>query len=411
MEERLPALSPFEAPFRFVWLLRACSSLGGQLLAFALALQLYQSSGSVLDLGLLGLVQFVPSFAFALPAGQLADRFHPGRVAMVVQLLNALAAAVLLVPGLSGVGLMIALFAAALVTGATRAFEHPVNTALLPRFVARRQVAGAVAWTASVAKLATLVGPMIGGALYMLAPEASYAAALVLFLTAAAMGFALPKSSEAMMVQPLGLRSAFAGLAVIRRDQVLSGAMILDMLAVLLGGATALLPVYALDVLHVGPVELGVLRAMPSLGAVVIGLWLARHPVERNAGLVLLVTTALFGGLTCAFGLSRSFPLTSLLLVGIGAADMVSIHIRSALVQLRTPPELRGRVGAVNGIFISSSNQIGAFESGLTAYWFGLIPAVVIGGIAAMVVTGAIAALFTPLCRVDRPHEPGTSPV
>jgi predicted MFS family arabinose efflux permease len=148
---------------------------------------------------------------------------------------------------------------------------------------------------------------------------------------------------------------------------------------------------------------------MPGVGAVLTGLWLARRPVERNAGLVLLGTTALFGALTCAFGLSRSYPLTLLLLAGIGAADMVSIHIRSALVQLRTPPELRGRVGAVNGIFISSSNQIGAFESGLTAYWFGLIPAVMIGGVAAIAVTAAIAVMFTPLCRVDRLHEPATS--
>lgn len=405
MKERLPALSPFGAPFRFVWLLRGCSSLGGQLLAFALVLQLYQASGSVLDLGLLGLIQFAPSFAFALPAGQLTDRFSPGRVATVVQLLNAVAAAVLLMPGLSGRGLTIALFASALVTGATRAFEHPINTALLPRFVAKHQVASAVAWTTSVAKLATLGGPMLGGALYMLAPQVSYAGALVLFLAAAAMSSALPKPTQAPAAQALGLRSAFAGLAVIRRDQVLSGAMILDMLAVLLGGATALLPVYALDVLHAGPGELGVLRAMPGMGAVVTGLWLARRPVERNAGWVLLGTTALFGGLTCAFGLSTSFPLTLLLLAGIGAADMVSIHIRSALVQLRTPPELRGRVGAVNGIFISSSNQIGAFESGLTAYWFGLVPAVIFGGVAAIAVTAAVAVLFTSLCRVDRPYE------
>jgi MFS family permease len=408
MKAWLPAISSFEKPYLFVWLLRACSALGGQALAFALALQLYQANGSVLDLGLLGLVQFAPSFVFAIPAGQLTDRFPPGRVAMVVQLLNALAAAVLLAPGLTGAGLTVALFASALVTGATRAFEHPINTALLPSVVAKHQVPAAIAWTTSVAKLATLVGPIIGGALYTLAPEASYTAALVLFLAAAAMGAALPRPTEARAPQALGLRSAFAGFAVIRRDQVLGGAMILDMLAVLLGGATALLPVYALDVLHAGPMELGILRAMPGVGAVVTGLWLARRPVERNAGWVLLVTTALFGALTCAFGLSRSYPLTLLLLGGIGAADMVSIHIRSALVQLRTPPELRGRVGAVNGIFISSSNQIGAFESGLTAYWFGLVPAVVFGGAAAIAVTAAIAVLFTPLCRVDRPQEPGT---
>jgi len=246
---------------------------------------------------------------------------------------------------------------------------------------------------------------MTGGVLYALAPRASYGAALLFFLAAAAAGAALPKRVVSVLSQLRGLRSAFAGFAVVRRDRVLGGAMALDLLAVLLGGATALLPAIALDVLHAGPAELGVLRAAPGLGAILIGLWIARRPVQRNAGRTLLVATALFGVLTCVFGLSRSFPLSVLLLGGIGAADMVSIHIRSALMQLRTPPELRGRVGAVNGIFISSSNQIGAFESGLTAYWFGLVSSVVIGGAATVAVTAAIAALIGPLRKVDRPFD------
>ena len=173
--------------------------------------------------------------------------------------------------------------------------------------------------------------------------------------------------------------------------------MVLDMVAVLLGGATALLPAIALDVLHIDAVRLGILRSAPGIGAVVLGVWLVRHPVSRNTGRVLIGATLIFGLLTCAFGLSRNFTLSVLLLAAIGAADMVSIHIRSALVQLRTPPELRGRVGAVNGIFISSSNQIGAFESGLTASWFGLVQAVVLGGVGTMVAVLIIAVKFSPL--------------
>lgn len=395
--------SPLRGAFRSVWLLRACSTLGSQLLAFALGLHLYQVSGSALDLGLLGLVQFVPSLAFALPAGQLVDRFAPGRVAMLAQSLNALAVGALLLPIPAGVSITLLLFAAALATGATRAFEHPINTALLPSVVAEGDVPPAIAWVTSVAKIGTMVGPIIGGALYAVAPEAAYGGALALFIAAAMLAATLPGRSD-KPAQLSGLRAAFAGLHVIWRDRVLGGAMLLDMLAVLLGGATALLPIYALDVLRVGPVELGLLRAAPGIGAVAVGVWLTYRPVVRRVGTVLLSATAVFGVLTVAFGLSRSLPLSLVLLAAIGGADMVSIHIRSALVQLRTPAELRGRVGAVNGIFISSSNQIGAFESGLTAYWFGTVPAIVLGGAATVAVVGAIALLVAPLRRTDDIH-------
>ncbi|MBZ9648375.1 MFS transporter [Sphingobium sp. 3R8] len=399
------AFSPFEGPFRFVWMLRAFATLGSQMVAFALALQLYEISRSTLDLGLLGLIQFGPTLLLALPAGHLTDRFAPGRVALVVQLFNAATAAMLVLASLSTTGLTLALFGAALVTGATRAFDHPINTALIPSTVAREHVAGAVAWTTSIAKIGTLIGPMAGGALYALAPQATYLMALILFMAAAGAAAILPRVAALPSGQSPGLKSIFAGFGVIRRDHVLGGAMALDMLAVLLGGATALLPAYAVDVLHTGPVELGFLRSAPGVGAVLVGLWIARHPVQRNAGRTLLATTALFGLLTCAFGLSRHFSLTLAILAAIGAADMVSIHIRSALVQLRTPPELRGRVGAVNGIFISSSNQIGAFESGLTAYWFGLIPAIVAGGLATVAVTALIGARLPSLRKVDKPYE------
>jgi len=395
--------SPLRGAFRSVWLLRACSTLGSQLLAFALGLHLYQVSGSALDLGLLGLVQFVPSLAFALPAGQLVDRFAPGRVAMLAQLLNAMAAGALLLPMPLGVSITLVLFAVALATGATRAFEHPINTALLPSVVAEGDVPRAIAWVTSVAKIGTMVGPIIGGALYALAPEAAYGVALALFVAAAMLAATLPARSD-KPAQLSGLRAAFAGLHVIWRDRVLGGAMLLDMLAVLLGGATALLPIYALDVLRVGPLELGLLRAAPGVGAVAVGLWLTYRPVTRRVGAVLLSATAVFGVLTAAFGLSKSLPFSLVLLAAIGGTDMVSIHIRSALVQLRTPAELRGRVGAVNGIFISSSNQIGAFESGLTAYWFGTVPAIVLGGAATVAVVGVIALLVAPLRRTDDMH-------
>lgn len=403
MTQVIARFSPLRGGFRSVWLLRGSSTLGSQLLAFALGLQLYQVSGSALDLGLLGLVQFVPSLAFALPAGQLVDRFAPGRVAMLAQLLNALAAGALLLPVPAGASVTILLFAAALATGATRAFEHPINTALLPSVVADCDVPRAIAWVTSVAKIGTMVGPIIGGALYAVAPEAAYGGALALFVAAAILATTLPDRSDGP-AQLSGLRAAFAGLHVIWRDRVLGGAMLLDMLAVLFGGATALLPIYALDVLRVGPVELGFLRAAPGIGAVAVGLWLTSRPVERRVGSVLLSATAVFGVLTVAFGLSRSLPLSLVLLAAIGGADMVSIHIRSALVQLRTPAELRGRVGAVNGIFISSSNQIGAFESGLTAYWFGTVPAIVLGGAATVAAVGIIALLVVPLRRAKDIH-------
>jgi MFS family permease len=398
--------SPWQGPFLRVWLLRACAVLAGQVLAFALTLRLYQTSGSVLDLGLIGLVQFVPSFALAIPAGQLVDRFPPARIAAIVQCVNAAAAGVLLIPGLSHDTLTVMLFVAALATGATRAFEHPVNTALLPSVVPDRYVSRAIAWTTSVAKIGSLAGPVLGGFLYALSPAADYGAACALFLLAVAAACSVPTTARKTVGSVLDLKSAFAGFSIIWRDPVLGGAMVLDMLAVLLGGATALLPVFADAVLHVGAAELGILRAAPAIGAVLTGFWLARRPVERQVGRVLIITTMVFGGLTVALGLTHSFGLALALLCGIGASDMVSIHIRSALVQLRTPPHLRGRVGAVNGLFISSSNQIGAFESGLTAYWFGLVPAILIGGAATVAATVAIARLFAPLRRVDRPVVP-----
>lgn len=390
-------------PFLFTWILRGFAVLGTQMIAFALSLQLYETTGSLLDLGLLGLIQFVPTIGLALPAGHMIDRWPPGRIAAIAQLVNAAVGLLLLAPGLTGLSTTTALFGAALITGATRAFEHPVNTALVPLIVERGQVPAAVAWTMSVAKIAGLIGPVLAGAIYALKPGLSYMAAVFFCLAAAAAASMLPTPAARRASETFGLQSAFAGFSVIWRDRVLGGAMVLDMVAVLLGGATALLPAYALDVLHVEAIELGILRAAPGAGAVVVGFWLARHPVTRNSGMVLIGTTCVFGLLTCGFGLSHSFALSGLLLAGIGAADMVSIHIRSALVQLRTPPELRGRVGAVNGIFISSSNQIGAFESGLAASWLGLVPAVVLGGAGTIIAAVAIAIVFRPLFRADRP--------
>ena len=408
-EAPLAVLALFGRPFLTVWLLRGCSVLGSQIIAFALSLQLYKTSGSLLDLGLLGLIQFVPSIGFALPAGHITDRFAPRYVAAWAQVINAATALLLLVASSLGGALVPVLFVAALMTGTTRAFEHPVNTVLLPHVVERQHVAGAVAWTTSVAKMATLAGPVLAGVLYGLLPQVSYATALVFAVAAASLATTLPKPAPPESGAPpgghaFGLASAFTGFSVIWRDRVLGGAMVLDLVAVLLGGATAVLPAYALDVLHVGPTQLGMLRAAPGAGAVVLGIWLARHPVARKSGAVLIGTTLVFGLLTCGFGLSRNFMLSLFLLAGIGAADMISIHIRSALVQLRTPPELRGRVGAVNGIFISSSNQIGAFESGLTASWLGLVPAVVMGGAATILTATIIAMVFKPLRQIDRPH-------
>ena len=385
---------------------RTAAALASQMQVVALGWQIYALTGRPLALGLLGAAQFLPVMCLVFVAGHVLDRFDRGRVArlcMGVDAIGSLALAVLsamhaLTPAL--IYALVALF------GAARAFEQPAMQALLPTLVSRTRYPRAAALSSSFFTTATIVGPSIGGLLYGVAPEIPYAAAAGLYVVGTlALGFvtrAAPVTTDAPARPPVTLAAVFGGVAFLRQRPEILGAISLDLFAVLLGGATALLPVYARDILHAGPVGLGVLRAAPAVGALAVSLTLARHPVRARAGAVMFAAVAVFGLATIVFGLSRSLPVSVVALAVAGGADVVSVVIRSTLIQLRTPDEMRGRVAAVNVLFIGSSNQLGEFESGVLASVLGTVPAVVLGGVGTLAVVGLFIALFPGLQTLDR---------
>ena len=399
-----PLLLRHQRPFLAFWLARVSTVSGFQMLAVAIGWQMYALTGEVLDLGLVGLVEFLPRVLFILLTGHVADRFDRRRVAALCQGAQGLTALALLI-GSSAGGIsreMLLLIAFAL--GTARAFEMPSTQALLPNLVPPALFPAAVAASAAALQTATIVAPALGGLLFAVHAGWVYGLALLLYLSALSLMLGLP-ARQLPLKQKASLQALLAGFRFIRSRPEVFGAISMDMLAVLLGGATALLPVFAKDILLTGPWGLGLLRAAPALGALLMSLWLARFPIERRVGPVIFISVALFGVATIAFGLSTSlwFSLTSLVLLG--AADMVSMVIRAAFVQLQTPDAMRGRVGAVNGLFIGASNQLGDFRAGLSAAWFGTVPAVLIGGIGAIAVSALWWRLFPQLARHDRLHQ------
>ena len=294
------------------------------------------------------------------------------------------------------------IFALAFVLGCARAFEMPTMQALLPALVPLRLLPRAVASGASATQTAIILGPAVGGLLYVAGPVWTYAACAVAYVVAATLSLMIRYERPLPVRAPTTLASVFAGLSFIRRRQAVLGAIALDMVAVLLGGATALLPIYAKEVFGTGPWGLGLLRSAPAVGALAMALYLARHPLQRHAGRTMLLAVAIFGVATVGFGLSRSLPLSLLFLVTLGAADMISVVVRSSLIQLSTPDNMRGRVGAVNAMFIGTSNQLGEFESGLVAAWFGVVVSVVSGGVGTLLAVALSLRAFPELARVDR---------
>jgi MFS family permease len=287
------------------------------------------------------------------------------------------------------------------VFGAARAFQQPTMQTLLPAIVPASLLSRAVAASSSSNQIATIVGPAIGGVLYAINPPLVYILCAVIYFGAAILTSLIKIERTPPRREPISFETVFAGIAFIRHHPVILGAISLDLFAVLLGGATALLPVFARDIFHTGPEGLGLLRLAPAIGALAISVLLARWPMHRRAGYIMFAAVACFGLATIVFGLSTSFPLTMVALAVLGAADMVSVVIRQTLIQLGTPDEMRGRVSAVNSLFIGTSNQLGEFESGLTAYWFGTIPAVLIGGIGTVLVVLAGMKIFPELARID----------
>ena len=396
-----------QRPFIAFWCARVLTASGFQMLAVAIGWQMYALTGNVLDLGLVGLVEFLPRVLFILLTGHVADRFDRRKVAALCQAAQGLVALSLLLASSQGSLTREMIFLIAFALGTARAFEMPTTQALLPNIVPPGLFPAAVAASASAMQTATIVAPALGGLLYAIDTGWVYGPALVLYLVALTLMLSLP-GRQLPLKQKVSLTSLLAGFRFIRSRPEVFGAVSMDMVAVLLGGATALLPVFAKDILLTGPWGLGLLRSAPAVGALLMSLWLARFPIERRVGPVMFSAVAIFGVATIGFGLSTSLWFSLATLVLLGAADMVSMVIRAAFVQLQTPDEMRGRVGAVNGLFIGASNQLGDFRAGVSAAWFGSVPAVLIGGVGAILVTGLWIRLFPALARRDHlhPQEP-----
>ena len=381
---------------------RAFSSFAYQIGAVAIGWQVYALTGSVLALGLIGLVQFLPSAGLTFFAGHAADRFDRRRVAQACQLTEGAAALFLAWGSLAGWLNVAEIYAAVVVMSAARSFENPAVGALLPAVVPAGLLQKGTAMSSSAFQAAAILGPALGGLIYALSPAAPYAAMAAAWVVSALMAGALKVDRPEAPKEPPTLKALFAGVGFVRRSPEILGIISLDLFAVVLGGATALLPVYARDILHTGPWGLGVLRGAPAVGALLVSAWMTHSPISRRVGMRMFQAVILYGLATIAFGMSRSLPLTVLALFVMGAADMVSVVIRLSLVQLRTPDEMRGRVGAVNFLFINASNQLGEFESGFTAALFGTVPAVVLGGVGTVAVALLWMRLFPALRAVKR---------
>ncbi|MBI1309099.1 MAG: MFS transporter [Proteobacteria bacterium] len=373
-----------------------------QMLGVVVGWQVYALTHSTFMLGMVGLVQFLPLLLATMPAGHVADNFDRRLVARTCQVIVAVAVFVLALANGGGWVNVTAVLVVVALVGVARAFERPASMALLPGIVTPGELPQALALSASATQTATIAGPALGGFLYLWGAAEAYATVAVCYALAAVFLTSIKVRRAAGARAPVSLRSMASGFKYIWNHEMVLGAISLDMFAVLLGGATALLPVFAHDILHVGPSGLGMLRAAPALGALLTALVLARYPLRRHAGLKMFGAVALFGLATVVFGLSQWFPLSLLALAVLGAADVVSVVVRGTLVQLNTPDEVRGRVTSVNFVFIGTSNQLGEFESGVTAALLGTVPAVVLGGVGTLLVAGLWMRMFPQLRKADR---------
>jgi MFS family permease len=404
------AAAAFSSPdFRRYQLARVMVVIGAEAQALAVAWQIYLITHSAIDLGYTGLALFLPGLLFMLPSGHVADRFDRRHVILVCYTLQVFCTSTLFYFAFHHIQRILPIYAVLFLIGSGRAFSGPASSALIPHLVPKEHFVNAVTWGATIFQIATISGPAIGGVLFTLPLHERIAGAplVYLFTLASLIWFLVLVGS--LSVRPgrmehraVSMDVILAGFRYVRNTPILLGSISLDLFAVLLGGAVALMPIFAQDILHAGPRGLGILRAAPAVGALIVSFSLTWWPIQRRAGSLMLICVAIFGAFTVLFGVSKNMLLSVLALFVVGASDMVSVVIRSSILQLATPPEMRGRVSAVNSLFLGASNELGEFESGLTAQWWGAVRAVIYGGIGSMMITGLWSLLFPELRRTDK---------
>jgi MFS family permease len=377
------------------------STAANQILLVALGWQMYDLTGSAWDLGLVGLLQFIPTLALTIPAGHLADRVDRRQVITAALVLQVIVAALLAwgsAGGWVGRGLILGV---SVLLGVVRALQTPAQQAIVPALVEQAQLPRAMALSSAVMKIAVVAGPALGGFIYALGAGWAYGLCTAIVVASIVCVLSIHRVALIRSKEPATFASMFAGFGFMFSKPVVLGAISLDLFAVVLGGATALLPIYAKDILHTGPWGLGLLRASPAVGALLMAAWMARYPIRNHVGRSLFVAVAVYGLAILVFAFSNHFVLSMIMLAVSGAGDMVSVVIRQTLVQLETPDEMRGRVSAVNATFISTSNQLGEFRAGATAEWLGAFGSVVLGGVGTLLVVALWIRLFPALAKRD----------
>jgi MFS family permease len=389
-------------PFLLYFSGRLFSHFSRQIIAVAVGWQVYQLTGSAFHLGMIGLVQFLPAALLTLNAGHAADRYNRKRIVQICQWIEGLTAAWLAWGTMGGWLSVTDIYIASAIFGAASAFERPAGAAMLPSIIPPGMLQQATALSSGAMHLASIVGPVIGGFAYAYSAGAVYTLTAVFWLIAGVLNGAMPLQHREPTTGAPDLRSMLAGASFVRRNPTLLGTISLDLFAVLLGGATALLPIYAQDILHTDSIGLGWLRAAPGIGALVTTAILARQPLQRRVGLRMFQAVIMFGLATIVFGVSEHMWLSLPALFVMGAADQISVVIRLSLVQLATPDDMRGRVSAVNFLFVNASNQLGEFESGITAAAWGAVPAVIVGGVGTVVIALLWMKLFPTIRNVEK---------
>ena len=385
---------------------RFLSAFAIQIISVAVGWQMYDETGNALYLGLIGLFQFLPSLLLILVTGSVADRYNRRAIMAICMVVGALCAAALL-------GLTIAnsfspwpVFAILILFGIERAFMGPAVQSLGPNLVPEQDLPNAIAWNSSSWQTASILGPVVGGLLYGASAVVAYTVAVIFLIFAAILVFMIPKPVQKNSANKVSWGEIVAGFRFIFGEKVVLGAISLDLFAVLLGGAVALMPIFARDILELGPWGLGMLRAAPGVGAIIVAIWLAFYPIRHHAGLAMFVGVALFGAGTLVFGISATPWLSISALMLMGASDMISVYVRETLIALWTPDEVRGRVNAVNMVFVGASNELGEFRAGTMASIFGAVPAVVIGGVGTLAVAVIWSLGFPKLRKIDSLEAP-----